>query len=534
MSSQRSLREIADLILARKYLVAGITLSIFLVVMVASAFLPGRYESFTRVRVTENKALWQAYGKDLAGVRHATERVRAIHEEILSRSTMEGLIRDLNLDRDLNGLPERERLERREALIRRLLENTKVELTETNRNEFVFRISHTCPDPARAQKIVSRLSTDYRNRQYSTQKDAAARALQSIRAEVAAAREEQKAAADALASFEEEHHDYRFGQPDTIPDRLAAEQEKRKTTEIEVRALERQLADIRTQMKDEPEWTEITEKVGNEMTVDRIKQEIRDAERELHVLKQVHNYTDEHPKVIAQREFIEKLRKDLGAEEKKLRTVKKKVPNPMFQQLKSSEMDVLSALTVKRDLLEEYVRRERRLEALARAWPELSRRWEDLRDRKAAARAKLEKLLEKEQAAKANWQAKMAESAIVFEVLDPPVFPLRPSSPNRILVALAGLLLGLGVGVGSVLVLDGLDHSFRYTEEVAAMLDVPVLGSIAAIETLAERAAARRRKRLAAVAVAALALLSGGVVFLEFGVDHRIHALLRGAIDLVR
>ena len=45
-----------------------------------------------------------------------------------------------------------------------------------------------------------------------------------------------------------------------------------------------------------------------------------------------------------------------------------------------------------------------------------------------------------------------------FQIRDPANFPLKPVRPNRILIIVVGLLVGLGGGVASAFLLDNLDY----------------------------------------------------------------------------
>ena len=71
-------------------------------------------------------------------------------------------------------------------------------------------------------------------------------------------------------------------------------------------------------------------------------------------------------------------------------------------------------------------------------------------------------------------------------VLTPAVAPLAPSFPKPLRVmALVGILLGLGLGAGAAVGMEMLDNRIRSADDLAEMLQVPVLGVV--------RRAGRRR-----------------------------------------
>jgi uncharacterized protein involved in exopolysaccharide biosynthesis len=63
-------------------------------------------------------------------------------------------------------------------------------------------------------------------------------------------------------------------------------------------------------------------------------------------------------------------------------------------------------------------------------------------------------------------------------VLTPAFPPIMPSSPNRIRVMLAAIVLGSLLGAGTAIGLEMLDRRVRSADDVVEMLQLPVLGAI--------------------------------------------------------
>ena len=75
--------------------------------------------------------------------------------------------------------------------------------------------------------------------------------------------------------------------------------------------------------------------------------------------------------------------------------------------------------------------------------------------------------------------------------------PVEPVSPKPAGVLGIGLMLGLGIGVGLVVLLELLDQTYRYPEEIQAHFEVPVIATITRIgprEVRSNAAAAESRK----------------------------------------
>ncbi|MBU4334901.1 MAG: hypothetical protein KKD07_10710 [Candidatus Omnitrophica bacterium] len=93
-------------------------------------------------------------------------------------------------------------------------------------------------------------------------------------------------------------------------------------------------------------------------------------------------------------------------------------------------------------------------------------------------------LLSRLETAKITQRLQSSKEGTKYTILDLPRVPLDPVKPNKILVALAGLFGGLGLGIALVMGLEFLDSSFIDVEETKQFLGVPLLGAISKIYTL--------------------------------------------------
>jgi polysaccharide chain length determinant protein (PEP-CTERM system associated) len=96
-----------------------------------------------------------------------------------------------------------------------------------------------------------------------------------------------------------------------------------------------------------------------------------------------------------------------------------------------------------------------------------------------------------------------------FNVLDPARVPERPFSPNRPLLLLAGLAVGLLVGTGLAGWREYRDTSLRSDADIRAALGLPLLGEVPVIQTVVERR--RRRTKVLALSFATGTLVVAAV-----------------------
>ena len=83
-----------------------------------------------------------------------------------------------------------------------------------------------------------------------------------------------------------------------------------------------------------------------------------------------------------------------------------------------------------------------------------------------------------------------------FTLIDPASYPEKPVSPKRLLIILAGFILSLGSGLGTVALAEQLDHSVKSADELSSLTGLPVLGTIARIQTREDVIQSRRKRRL--------------------------------------
>jgi succinoglycan biosynthesis transport protein ExoP len=93
-------------------------------------------------------------------------------------------------------------------------------------------------------------------------------------------------------------------------------------------------------------------------------------------------------------------------------------------------------------------------------------------------RAHYQNLLDKKLSAQMASELETHQKGERFIILDPASVPDRPFAPNRIMISIAGLIVGLLAGIGVAVALEMMDQSVRSESEVEHLLSVPVLAEI--------------------------------------------------------
>jgi len=82
-------------------------------------------------------------------------------------------------------------------------------------------------------------------------------------------------------------------------------------------------------------------------------------------------------------------------------------------------------------------------------------------------------------------QARMAQSLVqdkqFLTLIDKPAVPVKPYKPNRILLAIGGLISGILLGIAAAVTVDHFDHRLTTSYQIEKQLNVPVVGSVISV-----------------------------------------------------
>ncbi len=109
--------------------------------------------------------------------------------------------------------------------------------------------------------------------------------------------------------------------------------------------------------------------------------------------------------------------------------------------------------------------------------------------------------------------------------------PPVPTEPNALFVAATGCIVGLGAAIGLVLLLDFLRSTFKTVEDVSYGLKVPVLGTMAYLETAEDRIRNIRHRRSVSLVAASFVVLTLSLVTVYYVAPTRLPSAVLHALD---
>jgi polysaccharide biosynthesis transport protein len=146
--------------------------------------------------------------------------------------------------------------------------------------------------------------------------------------------------------------------------------------------------------------------------------------------------------------------------------------------------------------------------------PAVEKEYHDLNRDYDNARLKYQEIRSKQVEARTAQDLEADREGERFTLIDPPLPPEEPVSPNRKLIFIAGIILSAGLAAGVVWLLEKIDTTIRTRGELLQLVGIPPLALVPYIGTESERRAARRRRQ--AATVGAVASLGIALVLVHF------------------
>lgn len=189
-------------------------------------------------------------------------------------------------------------------------------------------------------------------------------------------------------------------------------------------------------------------------------------------------YTEQHPDVVAARRALAELGR--GPASPRAQAGARTGPsNPVREQLRVRLVDVGAQIASLERQATAGEAEVERLDAVARSEPEVQAQFMNLDRDYTVLRRNYEELLARRESVQIAGAARSSSDRVRLEVVDPPTIPLRPISPNRPLLAVGVLGLGIGAGLLAAVLLVQFDRGF-YTVHDLRQIGLPVLGGVSA------------------------------------------------------
>jgi succinoglycan biosynthesis transport protein ExoP len=184
--------------------------------------------------------------------------------------------------------------------------------------------------------------------------------------------------------------------------------------------------------------------------------------------------------------------------------------NPAFIQIRAQLSATISELNAQAADIAKLRAQEHDYQRDLSESPQVEKEFRDLTRDYDNARFKYQEIRSKQVEARTAQDLEADRKGERFTLIDPPLPPEEPVSPNRPLVLIAGLILSIGLAVGMLWIMATFDSTVRTRADLLQLVGVPPLALVPHISTRGEARAARRRLRFAlgsAVGTACIAIV---------------------------
>ncbi len=223
-------------------------------------------------------------------------------------------------------------------------------------------------------------------------------------------------------------------------------------------------------------------------------------------------YGDEHPSLISARRAVKNLETKLDTLPE---TTEQQPLNPAYMAMKARLEAVnaeIRSLTEKRIAL--ISKNEQALRNLAQM-PEAEAQYRGIFREYENTVAKYREVAAKQMEARLSQNLETERKGERFVLIEPPLLPQEPAKPNRLAIALIGIVLALGGGLGAVGLADATDTKVRGRRGIQDLLTAPPLAAIPFVPVPGEE---RGRRSVLKLGTIALVLLIAALAIIHFAV----------------
>jgi polysaccharide chain length determinant protein (PEP-CTERM system associated) len=480
----------------RRWLALAVAWGVCILGWLAVAFIPNSYESRARIYVELEDVLSEQL--EISG--DGKQAITKVRQTLVSVVNLERVVRTTKLGEKIATDNEMQ------SAVASLTENIVVESEQDNLFEITATVGKSNLSDAEnavlAKDVVQSLIDIFRESNIAGNRGDVADTIAFLDEQLEDRKRELEAAEQRRLIFEAKHPDL-IGGTGTVTGRLQTMRTEMRGIDADIAAAQSALAAINGQLASTPRSIMTAESGG-------ARGALMAAQSQLAAMRS-RGLTDSHPDIQSQRRQIDALREQAANEP----AGSSGTPNPAYTSLTSIRAERqanVQALQARKAALQSdisgLIAAQADEPAVAAEANRISRDYEVLKD-------KYDDLLNDREEMRLRGQVETERSAFQFEVIDPPTAPRNPAAPNRPLLLLGVLIVGLGAGAGVAFVMGQLKSSFTTADKLERTLDLPVIGTISRSMTTAARKHEKLRLKQFVAGVGAL----GAVCFLLLVVE---------------
>lgn len=467
--------------------------------------LPNQYSARAVVYI-DTTSVMKPLLKGLAPETDADDELRVMSRVLLSRDNLLSVIRETDMDLEVDTPEERELLVEKLAASIEVKGGGSGKKWEPRSN--IYEISYQSTSASRVYQVVSNLlNTMIEDTLNSTRTDTVT-AQKFLDTQIAEYEERLSVAEQQLAKFKKTNVGYMPDEKGSYYMRLQRAQDAVESTGSALQLAKRRYYELSKQLSGEQPLLDSDSYQSPSAT------KLRQYQDQLNVL--LNQFTEQHPDVQSLRSAIADLRQNIETPNNKAGAPASGDNvefNPIYQQMK---VEVNKASVELETLKIQLVEQKKYVEKLKQSIdiiPEVEARLAKLNRDYEVTRERYLDLVERRESAKLAQSAGQSSSDVTFRVIEPPIVPTRPSGPNYPLLLAGVMAATLAAGLGWGLLRYLLQPTFIDLRQVRLITGLPLLGSVSLYLSPEHRR--KRRLQLASFLSTAVLLLCvfGGAIY---------------------
>ncbi len=499
--------EIWLIVKRRKWSLISITTLLLLITAAVALLLPPTYRSYATIMIEE-----QHIPSDFVMTTVSTfaeQRVENIKQRVLSFTKLSEIINEYKLYQELKGKLTQEEIVskmRKDVSVKMLVAKISSSKKGGSGSAF-FMLSYEGKNPKSVLRVTDTLTTHFLQQNLEIRQQQITETSNFLAEEANRIKKELSLVEGEFSAFKMEHIT-------ELPELFNANIQSLTFTERDIDRLNSDLHSLKDQeeylraqlVSITPSLEKMKESNDNNAMLNQLK---------LQLAEMKNRYTEDYPDLASLKDRIAELEKQGRA---KTHAGKSRAINPpdnpayvaLKAQLANTLVDIESAKMQLDRNLELAADYRKRIEAT----PKVEERYQRMVNSRNSLLLKYNDLLQKHQEARVAQELEKDQKGERFTLVEPARIPGKPYKPNRLAIALVGVILAIGSSIGFAAIREFTDQSVRSSDSLEALTGVPVLAVIPSM--VSPREQAQRRLRIITVCAASLLLTVTAIVVFHF------------------
>lgn len=506
-------------------LFGGITISVIGWVYVG--LIPDKYEVGAKV-FFDTRSILKPILKGLAIDNDVREQsAMVVRKTFLTRANLTKIIDQTDLGLGVTGPREME------LLLGNLKRDINIKTVEITRRRHggsnIYRINYKHNDPKIAKRVVESLLNIFVETILGTNRRDSDKAEKFLDTQIKGYAGKLEQAEERLKLFKQENAGMMPSEGANYFSRLNILKSKLEDAKLQLNEKINQSDVLKRQIKNLVDKSSEYSNQALQMIPDPLDTRIENLQSKLDEL--LLQYTDRHPDVISTRAALTELswqkKEQAGNKSSKGNAGNNNIRNSkLYQDLSVMQSEAEAEIAAIRTRVDEYNKRVTNMNTLVGAIPEVEAELKRLNRDYVIVKDTYGKLVQRKVSAQISRDAEQTANESQFNIIEPPIMPLNPISPNRVLLTTFAFMFGIVGGIGIAILIEQIRPAFYTRKQIEETLNLPVLGSVSMFRS--DKELVRLRREIAAYGLLSILFLCSYIVILvNQNLYINIHELIR-------